>query len=724
MSFAAGFGESFSKTFGDTISRNATEREDQFKMIYEEYLHRRQMFDEQKIADTKMANKAKAIVQSYGGTVPPEAWTQVYNWLQAGTPDDQIADNLHRGKFDVSGDTSKSGTTPVPPDSGTKTPSAITAAPSNDGSTGDNSMTPGTPPSSTQPPNIDDIHSQTQQSGLAPKSNIPPSGNGPVPPADVPSNAGAAASLPGAAMDASASRGAPVSGSMAPAPIQTPAPPPAPVSPQASAPTPLPGTLAHAAMKTLPPQPAPQAQPNMSNDMSQSLSQVNQSPVAPGAPPSAPQGTVSSSNPIRAWSDRMYNDRMQRNTDLAKNRISAASGLPSDQVDHIMSSIPTPQIMDTNNLKFTPGPVRDKADEQQSLDQIAQERALAAQRGDKASVEMLNQKYDAEVQAMRDRATVEADANYTAQVKPAQDALVAKMAEPVQAHRDRVAAVNNAIRDYNIMSDTIEKTNGDVLSESTANRSDKAQEVLRDITTTVKQGFDSMGKAGVNVPQSAQNVVNQLEAYRQKLTAPGGNGLDNLAVQRGLFDIQKALFAFHLAQAEALRAGNRGLSVDQLNSIQNLTTNALNPDEFHQGMADALGNAMKSVETEGQETLANNPEILNFKQQRGFVPSNIDYDLIKKQDEATIQKDPDLAKGYARLQQYSRDNPTSKANQDYGSKNVIQNQVAPNAGTASSATDVQPRTDILTPDDVAKLPKGTPFIIPGGPNKGKIGYAQ
>jgi len=671
MSFAAGFGESFSKTFGDTIARNAQEREDQFKMIYDEYLHRRQMYDEQRISDTKMANKAKAIVQQYGGTVPPEAWTQVYNWLQAGASDEAIADNLHRGKFNVSNPGSS--TTPVPPDSGSQTPSATTATPSNDGAGGDNSMAPGAP--SVPPPNIDDIHSQTQQSGLAPK-NIPPSGNGPVPPANVgPSqNFTGATAQTGAAMD-SANQPIPQ--------VPVPQAPPSPhVRPDQQ--PPLPGTLAHAAMKTLPaPAPAPRPQ-NNAVDMSQSLSQVDQN-YPQGAPPSAPQGSVSS-NPIRAWSDRLYNDRMQRNTALAKNRISDASGLPASQVDQIMSSVPTPKIMDTSNVQFTPGPVRDKADEQQTLDQISQERALAESRGDKATVKMLDTKYAAEVQAMKDTANVSENAKYDAEIRPAQDALVAKMGDVVQAHRDRVAAVNNAVQDYNIMSDAIEKTNGDVLSESTANRSDKAQEVLRDITTTVKQGFDSMGKAGVNVPESAQNVVNQLEAYRQRLTAPGGNGLDNLAVQRGLFDIQKALFAFHLAQAEALRAGNRGLSVDQLNSIQNLTTSALNPDEFHQGMADALGNALKSVEQEGQATIASNPDVTNFREQRGFVPPALDYDLIKKQDQEAIQKNPDLVKGYSRLQQYSRDNPDSKANQAYGSKNVIQNQVAPNAGTPSDAS--------------------------------------
>jgi hypothetical protein len=31
---------------------------------------------------------------------------------------------------------------------------------------------------------------------------------------------------------------------------------------------------------------------------------------------------------------------------------------------------------------------------------------------------------------------------------------------------------------------------------------------------------------------------------------------------------------------------------------------------------------------------------------------------------------------------------------------------------------------ITGPDDIAKLARGTPFVIPSGPNQGKIGYAQ
>ena len=54
---------------------------------------------------------------------------------------------------------------------------------------------------------------------------------------------------------------------------------------------------------------------------------------------------------------------------------------------------------------------------------------------------------------------------------------------------------------------------------------------------------------------------------------------------------------------------------------------------------------------------------------------------------------------------------------------------APAFGTAGSgaipntATASAPAT-IKGPEDIAKLPHGTPFTIPDGPNKGRVGYAQ
>ena len=41
----------------------------------------------------------------------------------------------------------------------------------------------------------------------------------------------------------------------------------------------------------------------------------------------------------------------------------------------------------------------------------------------------------------------------------------------------------------------------------------------------------------------------------------------------------------------------------------------------------------------------------------------------------------------------------------------------------SQGAGAQPAT-ISGPGDIAKLPHGQPFIIPSGPNQGKIGYAQ
>jgi hypothetical protein len=56
------------------------------------------------------------------------------------------------------------------------------------------------------------------------------------------------------------------------------------------------------------------------------------------------------------------------------------------------------------------------------------------------------------------------------------------------------------------------------------------------------------------------------------------------------------------------------------------------------------------------------------------------------------------------LDDYARDNPW------YGAKSNTEN--------------VQQPVEIKNADEIKTLQKGTPFIIPSGPNKGKTGYAQ
>ena len=60
-------------------------------------------------------------------------------------------------------------------------------------------------------------------------------------------------------------------------------------------------------------------------------------------------------------------------------------------------------------------------------------------------------------------------------------------------------------------------------------------------------------------------------------------------------------------------------------------------------------------------------------------------------------------------------------------RDKIVKDIAPGAGTQQQREQTvsdQPPVSISSVDDVSKLKPGTPFTIPSGPNKGKIGYAQ
>lgn len=84
MSFMAGFGSAFSTSFNQGMERNARRQDDQFKMMYSEYLDRRK---EQKQKDTDVS-WAKNQAQLLG--IPQESWSKLYEWKQSGMSDDDI----------------------------------------------------------------------------------------------------------------------------------------------------------------------------------------------------------------------------------------------------------------------------------------------------------------------------------------------------------------------------------------------------------------------------------------------------------------------------------------------------------------------------------------------------------------------------------------------------------------------------------------------------------
>lgn len=99
MSFMAGFGEAFSRSFEAETERSDRRKQDTFKLTFDRYMKNKDKRDEAEKASTKNINKAKSLAEMYGQ--PPEAWTKVYEMLQSDVDDTDIRKTLETGKFKV-----------------------------------------------------------------------------------------------------------------------------------------------------------------------------------------------------------------------------------------------------------------------------------------------------------------------------------------------------------------------------------------------------------------------------------------------------------------------------------------------------------------------------------------------------------------------------------------------------------------------------------------------
>ena len=126
-----------------------------------------------------------------------------------------------------------------------------------------------------------------------------------------------------------------------------------------------------------------------------------------------------------------------------------------------------------------------------------------------------------------------------------------------------------------------------------------------------------------------------------------------------------------------------------------------------------LGNSMSTLGSKGQGAEAIDAEVARLKEQTLRLRAN-----VKAQAGLPLDKE---YSGYADPRYGDKSSPY------YTGAHPVEG--APAFGTAGSAAipgtaTASAPTTIKGPEDIAKLPHGTPFVIPDGPNKGKTGYAQ
>ncbi len=95
--FMAGFGPAFSRSFEGARDRAAAERQDTFRLVYDDLKTRRETREAEKKADALAVRKAKALAETAG---KPEAWPKAYEWVKGDVAEDTILESIQSGTFE------------------------------------------------------------------------------------------------------------------------------------------------------------------------------------------------------------------------------------------------------------------------------------------------------------------------------------------------------------------------------------------------------------------------------------------------------------------------------------------------------------------------------------------------------------------------------------------------------------------------------------------------
>jgi hypothetical protein len=137
MGFMAGFGPAFAESFNSGMERRAKKKDDMFKLTYNEFLTRREKYEEQKSEDSKRIRAAKTYARDFAGD--EKLWPKMYEWLSSGLNGDDIQELIAGGEFEMASPSAELPSTPEPAqtedaqmmDAGLSSPS-VTNSPSGD----------------------------------------------------------------------------------------------------------------------------------------------------------------------------------------------------------------------------------------------------------------------------------------------------------------------------------------------------------------------------------------------------------------------------------------------------------------------------------------------------------------------------------------------------------------------------------------------------------------
>lgn len=609
MGFMAGFGPAFSRSFEGARDRAHAERQDTFRLVYQDLIQKREKRDAEIKEDRKAVAKAKALAASVPG-VPEEAWMKAYEWVKSDLSDSQIMENLQTGSFEI----------------------AQSAA------------SPDTP---TAPSSVD---TQMTASGIAPAAEQ----TAPVQPASAPrgevdtgnpitnflkKKAGTSGDLrrEKAIERIAKETGASVDDIRA----ELDGTPSADVSVDPTRVKYTPGALSN--------------KPDEFNTGEEASIELAQAKTAYDQNPT-PQNehrlmkAQERLQAIIAWTDTQEAIKAKRNGTMPNG---------------VLHKIYGPNGYETSALI--------QQDEQGSyrIDERGKKTYLAEDQ----TAEPVSE------QELKDI-----------------DAIMSDMKVPTQELAARKASVESAIQTVARMNDAVEKSQGKILAAGPSGALAWIQKmafqlgVAGDEIQQTIAGADAAASNFASGQPIDQGMVNQelqkLKGLHDTLLSKDQN---DLAVQKGLYDTQKAIFTYQLASA--MGQDGKSLAEPERKLFSQLAASGTSPDKFRESMAAILGNMVDSVDAQGR-AIGDGTQRLNlFREQYGYIPKGVEItgmaESLDQNEDPTVQQ----VWGWVR--------PKGSVKQ-------------PTQAQPQPQTPVENIPMISSPAEAAKLPSGTKFKSPDG----------